>query len=62
MIDEYYLKILKENIGDIWLEKYVWNDEKMNENLFDDIDLRYLQIINNLLKLKIIKNNNLKSN
>ena len=62
MIDDYYLKILKENIGDIWLEKYVWNDEKMNENLFDDIDLRYLQIINNLLKLKIIKNNNLKSN
>ena len=36
--------------------------KKMNENLFDDIDLRYLQIINNLLKLKIIKNNNLKSN
>ena len=28
MIDDYYLKILKENIGDIWLEKYVWNDEK----------------------------------
>jgi hypothetical protein len=47
MIDDYYLKILKENIGDIWLEKYVWNDEKMNVNLFDDIDLRYLQIINN---------------
>jgi hypothetical protein len=36
--------------------------KKMNENLFDDIDLRYLQIINNLLKLKIIKSNNLKSN
>ena len=35
--------------------------KKMNENLFDDIDLRYLQIINNF-KLKIIKNNNLKSN
>ena len=47
MIDDYYLKILKENIGDIWLEIFVWNDEKMNENLFDDIDLRYLQIINN---------------
>jgi hypothetical protein len=58
MIDEYYLKILKENIGDIWLENYVWNDVKMNENLFDDIDLRYLQIINNFK----IKNNNLKSN
>ena len=36
--------------------------KKMNENLFDDIDLRYLQIINNLLKLKIIKINYLKSN
>ena len=33
MIDDYYLKILKENIGDIWLEKYVWNDEK-NERKF----------------------------
>ena len=32
--------------------------KKMNENLFDDIDLRYLQIINNFK----IKNNNLKSN